>query len=109
MQLGVGTPLGCEAAVHAVREFTTTYDGHHEHIIVKVDMANAFNSISRKTVLEEVICRFPAAMPMVSQAYSQSTPIKLGSVHLWSRQGVQYGDPMGPLLFTLPSTLSSGP
>ncbi|KAK3860140.1 hypothetical protein Pcinc_016288 [Petrolisthes cinctipes] len=101
IQLGVGTPLGCEAALHAVREFTTTHDGHHEHIIVKVDMANAFNSISRKAVLEKVIRRFPAAMPMVSKAYSHPTPLQLGSAHLWSQQGVQQGDLMGPLLFAL--------
>ncbi|KAK3887055.1 hypothetical protein Pcinc_008820 [Petrolisthes cinctipes] len=101
LQLGVGTPLGCEAVVHAVHEFTTTHDGHHEHIIVKVDMVNAFNSVSRKAVLEEVIHRFPAAMPLVSQAYSQPTLLQLSSARLWSQWGVQQSDPMGPLLFAL--------
>ena len=34
VQLGVGTPLGCEAAVHAVREFTDDHTGHADHIIL---------------------------------------------------------------------------
>jgi len=41
-QLGFGTALGVEAAVHATRAFLSNLDGH---LIIKLDFRNAFNSI----------------------------------------------------------------
>ncbi|KAK4303547.1 hypothetical protein Pmani_024449 [Petrolisthes manimaculis] len=89
--------------------FTTTHDGHHEHIIVKLDIANAFNSGSRKAVLEEVIRRFPTAMPLVSQAYSQPILFQLDRDCFWSQRVIQQGDPMGSLLLALAMIMLSRP
>ena len=42
-QLGVGTPGGCEAAVHSARRFLQTMPA--DHVLVKLDFSNAFNSL----------------------------------------------------------------
>ena len=46
VQLGVGVPQGCEAVVHACREYVSvcSADNTVDRVLVKVDMRNAFNS-----------------------------------------------------------------
>ena len=101
VQLGVGVRMGCEAAVHAVREYIDSHIGTPNHLVVKLDLTNAFNTVHRSAVIREVNRRFPAAAPLVSQAYSQPSPLHLGPTRLWSSRGVQQGDPLGPILFAL--------
>ena len=43
IQIGVGVPGGCEAAVHAARRYAE--DMPDDHVIVKLDFSNAFNSL----------------------------------------------------------------
>jgi len=42
-QLVVGTPGGCETAVHSARRFLQTMPA--DHVLVKLDFSNAFNSL----------------------------------------------------------------
>jgi len=42
-QVGVGSPLGCEAAVNASRYFMD--QPHNNKVLLKLDVKNAFNSI----------------------------------------------------------------
>ena len=55
-QLGVGVPQGCEAAIHSVREYAsrTVAQPGSNHVLLKVDIRNAFNSIHRSPVLEGI-------------------------------------------------------
>jgi len=48
-QLGVGVPGGCEAAIHATRQFLHNMDPGF--ILVKLDLSNAFNSLHRDSML----------------------------------------------------------
>ena len=57
VQLGVGVSGGCEAAVHAVRCFSSNTNS--KNIIVKLDIKNAFNSIRRDHLLETCLKRTP--------------------------------------------------
>ena len=100
IQLGVGAPLGCEVAVHAVRKYALTSRDSHE-LLVKLDLSNAFNSVSREAVLSQVSRRCPSALPLVRQAYAQPTPLFIADSVIWSCRGIQQGDPLGPLLFAL--------
>ncbi|KAK8387179.1 hypothetical protein O3P69_018082 [Scylla paramamosain] len=57
--------------------------GTPDMAIIKLDLSNAFNTVRISAILREV------AAPLVSQAYSQPSPLHFGSNHLWSCHGVQ--------------------
>jgi len=48
-QLGVGIAGGCEAAIHSARLYLQTFAPNH--FMVKLDFANAFNSLHRSDML----------------------------------------------------------
>ena len=102
IQLGVATKNGCEAAVHAVRAYTHEYEATDEdRILVKLDVSNAFNSVRRDAMLEAVQTRAPAIYPLVWQGYSNSAPLFIGESKILSQTGIQQGDPLSSLLFSL--------
>ena len=67
-QLGLGTPGGCEAAVHSTRRFLESLAP--DHVVVKLDFSNAFNSIHRGDMLQAVFERIPELFAFASSAYS---------------------------------------
>lgn len=103
VQLGVGTPLGCEAAVHAARDFVTSAAENSEHpsVLVKVDVRNAFNTLRRDILLKTVKDRCPEVYPLMFQAYGTPSPLYFGEHPILSARGVQQGDPLGPVAFAL--------
>ena len=99
VQLGYGTPGGCEAAVHASRLFL---QGLKENeVLVKLDMKNAFNAVRRDTFLRAVRTRVPSLYRLMWQAYSVSNPIYFGTAKVESSTSLQQGDPAGPAVFSL--------
>jgi hypothetical protein len=103
-QLGVGTPLGCEAAVHAVREYINadaTNSADSPRVLVKIDVRNAFNTIRRDVILTRIQERCPELYPMAYQAYHLPSPLHIGDQTILSSSGVQQGDPLGPAAFAL--------
>ena len=56
-QLGIGTPGGCEAAVHLARRYLEALPV--DHVLAKLDFSNAFNSIHRREMLPAVHSRMP--------------------------------------------------
>ena len=56
-QLGVGIPVGCEAAVHANRRFIESMPD--DFVVAKCDFANAFNSLHRDALLQAVADKVP--------------------------------------------------
>ena len=102
VQLGVGTPLGCEAAVHATRSFIqASTEAAIPQVLVKVDVRNAFNTIRRDVFLARIRERCPEVYPLAYQAYSAPTPLHIGGQTILSSSGVQQGDPLGPAAFAL--------
>ena len=100
-QVGVGTRGGAEAAVIAVR--TALQKGGGRLWTLKVDLENAYNSVDRGSILRAVKRYFPEMEAWYRFCYQ--SPAKLfceGEVLPFeSSQGVQQGDPLGPLLFAL--------
>ena len=98
-QLGFGVRGGAEAAVHAARRFLQ--DMVSDHAVVKLDFANAFNSVRRDCVLSAVQLMFPVLYSFVYSAYAAPSNLLWGDRTVTSAEGVQQGDPLGPLLFCL--------
>ena len=107
IQLGVGVSGGCEAIIHNLQHLLEQSD--HPVAALAVDFKNAFNTISRQTVLESLYAQptLNTLWRLVDFAYSQPSDllIKNGDGKLYpgitSSQGVRQGDPLSSLLFIL--------
>ena len=98
-QLGYGVRGGAEAAVHAARRYLQ--DLPSGHVLLKLDFRNAFNSVRRDKMLEAVRDLAPEIYPLVHSAYSSPSSLLWCDKTINSAEGVQQGDPLGPLLFCL--------
>lgn len=98
-QLGFGVPGGCEAAVHTARRYTQNLPA--DQVLVKIDFKNAFNCVRRDTILEAVALHIPELLPFATSAYSVASNLIFGENSLQSEEGIQQGDPLGPLFFCL--------
>ena len=85
-----------EAAVNATRLYLE--DLEPDKAMLKLDFRNAFNSIHRDKVLAAVLEHSPGLYHFVHSVYS--SPSSLDRT-IDSVEGVQHGDPLGPLLFCL--------
>ena len=99
VQLGYGTPGGCEAAVHAARHFFNNLE--QNEVLIKIDMRNAFNTLRRDKFLTTVRQRVPSLYRLLWQAYSQPSSLYFGSARIESATGLQQGDPCGPAVFSI--------
>ena len=71
-QLGYGTSLGCEAAVHAARCYVESISSASNKLMLKLDfIKNAFNSLRRDKMLQSVIKFAPAFFRFVQLAYEK--------------------------------------
>ena len=99
LQLGVGVQGGCEAAVHATRRFIDNMPD--DWVVAKLDFSNAFNSISRGAMLAAVHSSIPELDAFCRLSYVEPSILRYGDREIISSEGVQQGDPLGPLLFSL--------
>jgi hypothetical protein len=100
LQVGLGVPAGCEGAIHAARRFLVSMQ--YEQVFVKLDFANAFNSLRRDVMLQAAFESIPELYHLVHQAYALPSILQFGKFSISSQMGPQQGDPLGPLLFCLP-------
>ena len=99
LQVGVGVPGGCEAAVHATRRFVASMPSGY--MVAKLDFSNAFNSLRRDAILETVFRFVPEIYQLCHSAYHAPTDLSFGDHIVRSEEGCQQGDPLGPVLFSL--------
>jgi len=108
-QLGVSVPAGAETIVHATR-FALQQPGS---VSLQLDFQNAFNSLSRRLILQQLQLHFPHLIPYFMARYGQHTKLPLATAppgnFVNSCTGVQQGDPMGPFFFALGLTAVTAP
>ena len=69
--------------------------------MLKVDFRNTFNSTRRDKMLKAVEQYVPDLLPFVFSAYSSPSILLWNGVQILSLEGIQQGDPLGPMLFCL--------
>ena len=98
-QLGFGVKGGVEAAAHSARLYLRNLKP--EQVLMKLYVRNAFNSLRRDKMLSAVQVLAPTILPFVHSAYSNTSFLFWDDKSIQSCEGIQQGDPLGPLLFCL--------
>ena len=85
--------------MHASREYISSqvHLNSSEQVLVKIDVQNAFNCVRRDKVLDQIRIRCPEIYALAWQSYHSPTPLYIGGTSIESSNGVQQGDPLGPL------------
>ena len=92
---------GAEKIAHGLRGCIDENWQVEGFTVLKIDLVNAFNLVSRQALLSECSTHFPELLPWVSWCYSRHPVLWHTLGNLTSQSGVQQGDPLGPLLFSL--------
>ena len=91
-QVGVEVAGGAEAAIHATRRYISQLPSGHEFI--KLDFANAFNTIKRDLLLDTVARNTPELYQFTLATYEYDPTLVYGSHTIPSGEGQQQGDPL---------------
>jgi hypothetical protein len=74
-----------------------------DYVVAKLDFSNAFNTLHRDAMLQSVIEEIPEIYKFCHLAYNNPSSLKFGNFTILSQEGPQQGDPLGPLLYCLPT------
>nr|GEW76143.1 hypothetical protein [Tanacetum cinerariifolium] len=101
LQFGIGVSGGTEAILHVVNRLIDGRGNDDGISMLFADFKNAFNLVDREVMLREVHLRCAAISHWVEFCYSNPARLCYVEHTLWSCQGVQQGDALGPLLIPL--------
>lgn len=101
IQTGIGIRGAAEAVAMGCQSLVDSLEKQPGWVLLKVDMSNAFNTVSRKAVLQSALQYCPSAFNFLKFAYSEPAPLFSGGRMLLSKEGTHQGCPLGPLGFAL--------
>ena len=80
-----------------------------DYCIAKLDFTNAFNSLHRDVMLKTMLERVPGIYKICHLAFDRPSVLSYNGRTVFSSEGPQQGDPLGPSLFcaTIHPLLSS--
>ena len=100
IQHGVSTKCGTELIAHHI---SLTIESNPNWIVLKLDVKNVFNSVSRDQIMEQVYLTFPDLYNHVIRIYGKPSSLVFmqcsSTVIIPSEEGVHQGDPLVPVLF----------
>ena len=99
LQVCAGQEGGCEAAIHAMRQFFAEQDVHGALL---VDATNAFNTINRQVALNNIKSICPPLYQFLLNTYR--APIRCivcGDGEIVSSEGTTQGDPLAMAMMPL--------
>ena len=99
IQLGFGVDGGAEAAAHTAGRYI--HELGQGRALLKIDFSNAFNSIRRDVILDAVQREMPEILTFVRSCYEDVSLLFFGDFIINSAEGIQQGDPLGPMLFCI--------
>ena len=103
-QMGVATPSGAETIIHVVR---LAMQAHPDWVCLQLDFRNAFNTVSRSLIANELREHHPDLLPYFYARYGQHTVLQVHTgpgqdpASIFSAQGLHQGDPLAPFFFSL--------
>ncbi|KAL0213943.1 hypothetical protein P9112_006127 [Eukaryota sp. TZLM1-RC] len=97
-QFGIKTIDGASSAALSSDVFFNSSDSNY---IFNLDFKNAFNSVSRSSILPLLQKHFPEVEPFFYSFYGKSSTLVYENFDLLSSSGVKQGDPLGPFFFCL--------
>ena len=99
LQVCVGHPAGCEAAIHAIKEIFNEPDTEGTLL---VDADNAFNALNRNTALHNISIICPSISTILKNTYKSSIRLFVaGGGEIQSTEGTIQGDPLGMAMYAL--------
>jgi hypothetical protein len=102
-QFGIKKKLGMEIIAHSLKRIYDSSKADKEfwkdYVVLKVDLANAFNNVSRDGFLKIIDHCLPELSSFAKLVYDQQSFLHFGDTVLHSAEGVQQGDPLGPAFF----------